>query len=211
MLDGLPFGKPKKIRGHVVCRDDDGRFTVDGESIEKSEVLMILGENTAKSGGLDYERTAFIEKPQHSSNIIKIHKVGDKANHAALVEFVKERGNHLWYGTVVKIGYQYKVRHPLILDFDSVTQEPGVKPTKKEQKPVAVVAKPWDVADWDGGLSCPFCGQPVNSTPGRTLHVKHAHADKLQEYFAILARFLSNKVATAKPLEDDIGDMVSDE
>ena len=31
-------------------------------------------------------------------------------------------------------------------------------------------------------LSCPFCGKKVSSTPGRTLHVKNAHPDKLEEY-----------------------------
>ena len=31
-------------------------------------------------------------------------------------------------------------------------------------------------------LFCPYCDHPINSTPGRTLHVKSKHPDKLEEY-----------------------------
>lgn len=41
-------------------------------------------------------------------------------------------------------------------------------------------------------LSCPFCGKKVSSTPGRTLHVKNAHNDKLDEYYKWLKQHGKN-------------------
>jgi len=41
-------------------------------------------------------------------------------------------------------------------------------------------------------LSCPFCGKKISSTPGRTLHVKNAHNDKLDEYYKWLKQHGKN-------------------
>lgn len=52
--------------------------------------------------------------------------------------------------------------------------------------------------EWDGGLSCPFCKTAVSSTSGRTLHVKNQHADRQDEYKALLAAKAPPKVVKTK-------------
>lgn len=158
-------------------------------------------EQAAKKSGLDYDCTVFLECPPGGTPVpLRHHRVHSRAEHASLVEQVRSRKNYLYHATVVKQGSKFYAYPPYIIDWDSVPEHPTEVKKTQEQK-----ERPRDPRRWDGGLSCPFCGQAVSSTPGRTLHVKANHPERLDEYQKLLAQ-----KETPRPDElDDEDDVVS--
>lgn len=210
-LQAIRPGKSKRLKGLTVRRDGSS-YIVDGDTLTLEEAVQRLNETAAPKAGIDYAWTAFIEKApgsnNHTAGIIKVHKVKDKAGHAALVEEVKSRQNYLWYGRVVKSAEgRYSVPPPLIIDFDTVPDQPYVEsPGGKRSLPPP---PPPDPKLWDGGLSCPFCRQEVSSTPGRTLHVKSQHPDQFQQYLELVNKSLAKPVE--KPTEEPVDEPDTDD
>lgn len=196
-LLALKSGKTKRVRGQEVRRDGE-LFLIDGDSYPIAEAASKLDQAAAPRAGFDYDWTVFLETPPGSPpNPLRHHRCRSKADHLALLEAVKKRKNYLYHGTVIKDGNRYFTRPPYVIDWDSVPEHP--EETKKaEAKKVP--------KKWDGGLSCPFCGVAVNSTPGRTLHVKSQHPDKLDEYKRLLepAKPVPTKKVDEDQDEDDV-------
>lgn len=201
-LRTLKPGKSSRIRGQDVKRDGD-RYTIEGEEFTLEEATKRLEQSAPAKSGIDYDWTVFLECPPGMAvSPIKTHRCKNKSEHAELVEAVRKRKNYLWYGAVEKVDGKYQTRPPFIVDWDSIPDHPTETQQKAEQE-----AKPKDPKRWDGGLSCPFCGVTVSSTPGRTLHVKAQHPERLEEYQGLLAA-ASGKAKPA-PQDDDDDDVVS--
>jgi hypothetical protein len=113
-----------------------------------------------------YKKTAFVLlKPP--SRIISIHIPKNKSEHTELLQKARDSGYCLYYAPAESRNGKYVVQQPWQLDWDSIPKEPEL------------VEEPSEPVD---ELKCPFCGKKVNSTPGRTLHVKSSHPDKMDEY-----------------------------
>jgi hypothetical protein len=168
-------GKSKRIKGCDICRDGSN-FIIDGDVFSTEDALIKLDELSHKPTGVDYSCTAFFEKPSYADgygiNFLKIFRFKNKSEHLLAVEEVRKRKNRLWYGKVVNNDGRYSVKQPLLIDFDTVSDELLIPP-----KPLVS-----SVAESDGGLTCPFCNMIVSSKSGRTLHVKYQHGDRLHEY-----------------------------
>lgn len=132
--------------------------------------------------GPDYDRLAFLEIPPHDSRVVAQHRCANKAEHAALLAQVKARKNYLYFATVVWVGKSARAVPPFLVDWDSIPDHPHEVRKQAEAKQPKVQ----DPLRWDRGLSCPFCDHKINSTPGRTLHVKFQHPDRLEEYRELL-------------------------
>ena len=116
---------------------------------------------------INFNRTAFIlVKPP--SRIVSHHKIKTYAEHDDLIVKAVESGYCLYSAHMVKKNGKYIATQPWQLDLDTIPQnikeEPVPEPPKSDQ------------------LCCPFCDKPMNSTSGRTLHVKSNHSERLEEY-----------------------------
>jgi hypothetical protein len=200
-LVDLRPGKPKKIKGRTVTKDGES-YVIDGDTFTLEDAITRLEEPITQKSGMDYDTVAFFEREPYSTTIVKVHRVKSKSEHSELVEEVKKRKHYLWYGRVVQDGKKFSVSPPLVIDFETV---PDVAYSVQATSPA--VPKTIKPEEWDGGLSCPFCSVTVQSTPGRTLHVKHQHPDKLQDYFSLLSKTISKPVVL--PKVDDEDDVVS--
>ncbi len=202
-LGSMKIGKTTRIRGQEVRRDGD-RYIIDGEMYSIDDATSRLDQLGPVKSGVDYGWTVFIESPPGNTvTTIKTHRCRSKADHTALIEAVKKRSNYLWYGTVRKVDGRYQALPPFIIDWDSVPEHPSeIAEKKKQEEKVAEREK--DPKNWDRGLSCPFCRIEVSSTPGRTLHVKAVHPERLEEYHQLL----TNKVQQHKQIDDDDEDDV---
>lgn len=201
-LRSIKPGKSSRVRGQDVKREGD-RYLIEGEEYSLEDAAQRLEQSGPAKSGIDYDWTVFLESPPGMNpSPIKHHRCRSKADHAELVEAVKKRKNYLWYGAVKKVDGKYQAHPPFIIDWDSVPDHPVETVKRAEQE-----AKPKDPKRWDGGLSCPFCGVTVSSTPGRTLHVKSQHPERLEEYQGLLAA--ASEKAKPRVEEDDEDDVVS--
>lgn len=192
-LQAIKSGKHKRIKGCEVVRDGDF-YIIDDERYELEDAVKRL-DQPVKSG-LDYSKSAFFECQPYSRTPIKYFKCSGKAEHHQILHEVVKRGNYLYYGAICNEDGKILAKPPYILDWDSVPDHPDEIKKKSEE-----VHRPYNPAKWDRGLSCPFCGVEVSSTPGRTLHVKAHHGDRLAEYHSLLT-------APVKNLDDEDGDIV---
>lgn len=198
--------KQKRIKGKVVQRVDDN-YIIDGDILTLDEAVQRLGEVAPAKSGFDYESVAFFEMEPYSSHVIKTYRVSNKSEHSNLIELMRRKKHYLWYGQVSKKGDKLVVQPPLVIDFDSVPDvaySVQCKAPVEPEKPKVI-----DPQKWDRGLSCPFCGVTVSSTPGRTLHVKYHHAERLDEYFGLLNDAPPVKSKPEQKIEEDEDDVVS--
>lgn len=114
---------------------------------------------------MDTKKTVFaLVKPP--SKIISVHLPKNSKDRKGLLDRAKESGYLLYSAQAESRNGKYIVQQPWILDLESIPVP------KQEQVQI----------EESDGLSCPFCGKKVTSTPGRTLHVKGCHPDKFDEY-----------------------------
>jgi len=118
---------------------------------------------------ITYKRTAFV-LVKAPSKIISSHLPKSKKEHQSLLRKAKENGYYLYYAPAEARDGKYLIKEPWVLDWDSV---PEIVEKEPELEPI-------------NELECPFCGKELRSTPGRTLHVKGHHPDRLEEYQAWL-------------------------
>lgn len=207
-LKSIKSGRSTRVRGREVTKDGD-RYLIDGEEYSIDEAVTKLDQSGSAKSGIDYDWTVFLEcQPYDGPRPVKTHRCRDKTEHSALLEAVKKRNNYLWYGGVTKNGDRCFAKPPFIIDWDSIPEHPYEVKKRTEQ-----TVKPQDPKCWDGGLSCPFCGDEVSSTPGRTLHVKAKHLDRFEEYQKLLVVTKNPKCNQPAPVyeddEDDEDDVVS--
>lgn len=156
----------------TIAKEDDAVYRIDGEFETYTLVDLAL-----KFGEKVVERKVYFMKKPYATHMATSHIAHTKADRAALIEQAKSSGMHLYFGTV---GPNRTLVYPLILEWDSV-KDVAPAPTIKQGKPTPP-AKPQLI-----GNGCPFCGKSISSTPGRTLHVQHAHPERLEEYQELLA------------------------
>lgn len=185
-LDELEVGESRQIRGKTVSRDGDS-FIIDGKGYSASEAISVL-EQRGRRKSFPYDELAFVlVKPP--SRVISTHKVTNRSEHVDLIKMAQKRGLFLYYATVEQRENKYYAKQPWIVDWESVPEDGVPKVQPKRTAPPPPDPEPDEepesddsVETTDDGLSCPFCGKTMSSTPGRTLHVKSKHPDKLEEY-----------------------------
>lgn len=156
---------------------------------------------------LPYDQIAFLlVKPP--SRVISSHQIKNRKEHSELLKKAKEKKYVVYYADVKQRDGKFFAVQPWIVDFESVDnlygpveeldrpKKPESKPKKEKLKPkkeklklkddddedvITHLKKTREVEDTDE-IRCPFCNKKMSSTPGRTLHVKSKHPDKLTEY-----------------------------
>ncbi len=109
---------------------------------------------------------AFVKPP---SRIISYHRPTNCREHQELIQQAREKGVLLYYAKAKKQGIKYVTSEPWKLEYETLeASKPKPKP-KSKSKPES---RPDD-------LSCPYCDKIFRSKPGRTLHIKSKHADKI--------------------------------
>ena len=88
--------------------------------------------------------------------------------HLKLLKKAQSKKYYIYHTGVKKEGKKFFVKGQWIIDWESVDNIHGSLESMDIKKNL--------------GLTCPFCGKAVNSTPGRTLHVKGKHPDRYEEY-----------------------------
>lgn len=132
---------------------------------------------------IEYEKLAFVLiKPP--SKVVSTHRVKNRKEHISLIEAAKNQTLLLYYAHVKKKGNKFYVNEPLIVDDESAKNYLGSLVDVANDVEVEVKHKP-ALSDSiiDGqSLVCPFCHKKMTSTPGRTLHIKHKHPERYEEY-----------------------------
>lgn len=172
-LIDLAFDEDSKIQGIIVTRTADG-FFINGNTYHTVEDAVEELNSKNEKGGINYGRTGFVfmSRPDGTKlpRVISSKAVKDRAGHLKLVQEARKKQLHLYFGTIVDHNGRKSLRLPLMLDWDCIEEE-------QTQKSVSAT-----------GLECPYCGKELHSTPGRTLHVKQKHPDKLDIYLKTLGR-----------------------
>jgi hypothetical protein len=171
-LQRLHDGRPKKVRGVSVCKEN-GQYIIDDEHLTLDEAVKVL--EGRKRQKFPYDQVAFLlVKPP--SRVISSHQIKNRKEHAALLEKAKEKKYVVYYADVKKQDGKFFAVQPWIVDFESVDNLYGPVEELGKEKPDT-----GEVEDKDE-IRCPFCKKKMSSTPGRTLHVKSKHPDKYEEY-----------------------------
>tara|TARA_R110000868_G_scaffold150227_8_gene373274 strand:- start:3699 stop:4355 length:657 start_codon:yes stop_codon:yes gene_type:complete len=209
-LENLQDGKPKNIRGVLIRREHEQYF-IDDVPHSLDATIEFIQENGAggKKRGFAYDSVAFLLVK--ISRIVSTHQIRDRKGHMELLEIAKSKKLTVYFTDVKKIGGKWYTTLPWIVDFESVDNLFGPienfsndkhkpKPRKVklriekdseddlEEDIVDIMEKVEEVNETEPeeikGLLCPFCDKIMNSTPGRTLHVKSKHPDKYDEYLS---------------------------
>lgn len=132
---------------------------------------------------INYDKSAFILICP-PSKVVSTHRIKNRQEHAKLVEAAKNQHLLLYYSHVIKKGNKFYTDEPLIVDEE--TAESYLSNLSMEHISTAVEIQQstpsTNYSDPDDQLTCPFCHKKMTSTPGRTLHIKHKHPDRLKEY-----------------------------
>lgn len=169
------------MRGLQVTRTAEDEFGIGGFAYSLDDAISHLESHGSKrSGGVDYDNVAFLMiNPKAPSKVISTHQVRNRGDHQKLLQTAFKKRCVLYYASVEKKDGKHYAVEPWLVDFDSVDAlydekgKPKVKLGSKSSKPEKT---------GKGGLFCPYCDHTINSTPGRTLHVKSKHPDKIEEY-----------------------------
>lgn len=155
-------GKSKRIRGLEIGFDGNV-YEIDGCFFNLDESVRQVKQK-GKVKGFPYSEVAFMLVRPPKKKVVSTHQIRNKSEHTKLVEDAKAKGLYVYYADVVKRNGKYFVGRPWIIDWDSMPTENEVSEKKSS------------------ALECPFCNKTMSSTPGRTLHVKSKHPDRLDEY-----------------------------
>lgn len=173
-LSLLEFDEDCKVSGTIVTRTSDG-FAIGGETYSLEEAVETL-ENKSESSGFNYKRTGFVFMTpaigEKLPRVVSACMVKDRAAHLKLLAKARSKNLHLFFGNAIECEGKMIQRGPLALDWDCLGVEEELP--NKSSTPT--------------GLHCPYCGKQVSSTPGRTLHVKNKHPEKLDVYMSSLGR-----------------------
>jgi len=187
----LRNGKSKIVRGVTVTRTGD-EYLIEDESYSLDDAAQFISESGSKrTKGIDYSSIALlIVKPP--SRVVSTHRVRNRKEHKEILDKAFEKQCFVYFATVEHRDGKYYAIQPWVIDWDSVDalyNEDGTPKVEFTDKPEPVKKK-LTKADRDKkvteankpSLFCPYCDHSINSTPGRTLHVKSKHPEKLEEY-----------------------------
>ncbi|MDB4490182.1 hypothetical protein N9045_01560 [bacterium] len=192
-------GESKTIKQKIVLRYDDDYY-IESKEYTLDSAIKFISKN--KSKGFPYSSVAFLlVKPP--SKILGHFNIKNKQEHKELLEKAKQKQALVYYADVVVKDGRYTASQPWVVDFDSVKE---LYDPVEEYKPVSGI-KAGKPAKYDPSLqieneeakveeeeedepivlvsdklTCPYCGKEMNSTAGRTLHVKGKHPDMYEEY-----------------------------
>lgn len=178
----LPESKSKKIRGITVERDGD-QYLIDGETYDLQDAVGIIQESGSSSRKkFPYGKVAFllVKPPRH---VVSTHQIRNRGEHAKLLEKAKAKSYFVYHADVEKQeDGKFHAIPPWIIDWESVDNIYGPPENLGKAKSRPKTVTDVEEVEYKTELSCPFCGKKVNSTPGRTLHVKTKHPDRYDEY-----------------------------
>jgi|2_EtaG_2_1085320.scaffolds.fasta_scaffold00215_38 hypothetical protein len=146
----------------------------------RDQLQKIADTGSKRTEGIDYASIALLlVKPP--SRVLSSHRIKNKAEHTKLLEIAFKKQCLIYFASVAHRDGKYYAAQPWILDLDSINALCEIDDTPKvEIKKEERGKKAEDIAPLT--LYCPYCDHPINSTPGRTLHIKSRHPDKLEDY-----------------------------
>lgn len=189
-------GESKTIKQKTVLRYGDDYY-IESKEYTLDSAIKFISKN--KSKGFPYNSVAFLlVKPP--SQILGHFNIKNKQEHKVLLEKAKQKKALVYYADVVVKDGRYTASQPWVVDFDSVKElydpveeykpDSGIKAGKpaKYDPSLQIENEEVDKEEEDehipvsDKLTCPYCGKEMNSTAGRTLHVKGKHPDMYEEY-----------------------------
>lgn len=188
-------GESKTIKQKTVLRYGDDYY-IESKEYTLDGAIRLISKN--KSKGFPYSSVAFLlVKPP--SKILGHFNIKNKLEHKELLEKAKLKKALVYYADVIVKDGRYAASQPWVVDFDSVKElfnpveeykpDSGIKegkPTKYDPslqvEEEEVEEEEEEVVPVSDKLTCPYCGKEMNSTAGRTLHVKGKHPDMYEEY-----------------------------
>jgi len=179
-----------KICGTNVQKINENIFFLKGLFLNKKQTITLLKIIECSIDNLPYDRLIFcLVKPP--SYIISKHTIDNLNEYKSLVNKAKNDNLLLYYAIIDKANKQPHVISTWLIVDDTVNTI-QVKPehiNNEDSEDVnfnEVPNKSQVQKTKQLGMHCPFCNKKMNSTPGRTLHVKNKHPDKLDEYRSML-------------------------
>lgn len=193
----MAVGEIKTLNGFLILRYGDDYLVNEREST-LNDAIEIISKN--KSKGFPYNSVAFlIVKPP--SKVLGHYQIHNKKEHKELLKKALDKKALVYYCDVVVKEGEYTTPNPWVVDYDSVRSLYGSLNSKKPDsnikspkphkyvEPQIIEEQVDDQPDEPSAneapvdeMRCPFCGKKMNSTPGRTLHIKSKHPDMYNEY-----------------------------
>lgn len=130
---------------------------------------------------MDFKNKAFI-LVRAPARVIKTRTLTNKSEHAALLQEAQEKGYLLYWAEIEKRDGKFYAKQPWRLDESSVPKRVSIAPSRIKVDPEEPEPVEEKVESEPEGLTCPYCGEAMKSTSGRTLHVKSKHPEKYDEY-----------------------------
>lgn len=144
---------------------------------------------------IDYRNMVLLILRHHPSpsrgSLVSMHRVRDRKGHQKILSKAFKKRCVVYYARVLEDEESGKqvVSYPWVADLESFdalfemdgTPKVSMPERRKVLKKKPITDKPSETIDKDG-IYCPFCTHSVSSTPGRTLHVKSKHPERLEEY-----------------------------
>ena len=175
-LQEMERDQKKKSNGVNVEFGFDG-FEIGGYAFNLDDAVEKIKKDGKQKKGSVYNRIAFtLSKPASGCPgvVVSTHIVKNKEEHAKLIDDAIARGLYLWHGNVEEWDGRYYIKHPLFVNWSTVD--------KFEESKANKAVKTKEITQKRGEFDCPYCNKKLNSSSGRTLHVKSSHSDRLEEY-----------------------------
>lgn len=176
-LENIADGDTTTIYG-IDVTPREGKFIINGKAYAPKNAIKIL----QYPNNFEYENLVFaLVRPP--SDIISTRTIENRGQHLEMMQEAKDRGMYVYYTSIVGNGNSAP-KQPWILDWSSLYNDhlDGFDDNTIEEEKQAEQSDSQSDSQDDGGLVCPFCDKKMSSTPGRTLHVKAQHPDKIEEY-----------------------------
>lgn len=178
-LDKLKLNRSKKIGSVQVILREDG-YEINSELYGREEAIKILSESPKPESEKGY---CVLTKP-YSRIPLYGYAYTNQSEYLQIVKEARAKSLYLYKcgGRTSSYNGNIYSQLPWIIEWDTVP-EPGQAPKIPDQQIECNtnIDQPIEL-----GMFCPFCRIPVSSKPGRTLHVKSKHPDRMNEYEQLL-------------------------
>jgi len=184
------------INGVSVTRVDDYTFEIDDNDYQLEDAEKFLQKsNRKKTKGIDYSRTVLLIVPRYSKRVLSHHRVKNRKGHQEVLAKAFKKHCYVYLSDVKKDSEgNHQSSYPWAIDWESVDAlyDENGKPRVQFKDAPPLPKREIPRQNPEEVLCCPYCTHPINSTPGRTLHVKSKHPEKYEEYKVWLASLGKN-------------------
>lgn len=181
----IPPGSSKLIYGLLIYRQFDENYSV-GAVVYQREDLVTYLDAYVKADSSQYDGFVFgtVRPP---AEVRSTHVIKSIEQYNKLLKYAKDNKLYVYYA---KVGDGDNIIMPWFIDWNSHENTHHFKPFELNEFKQVIKEEPIRVPEVEeieepeepDGIFCPYCDKKLNSTSGRTLHVKNKHPDKFAEY-----------------------------